>query len=366
MQIFLDNIIYSLQISGGISAYWVEITKRILQTNDYKIKFIEARGSNTNIFRRSINIPNKNIIPDTLNIKSLTRYLPVWINSSDSLYIFHSSYLRFCKSKKAINIATVYDCTYELYGKGFSRLIHRIQKFFLLKYADVVICISKNTMNDLLYLYPWADKEKMKVVYLAAGNEYCPLTFSSFEYITKVHSSKSFLLYVGSRASYKNFDLVVRALESLTEYSLVFVGGGKPNRAELDLLKKIDGRYVHIPNLSNEELNKYYNSAFCLIYPSEYEGFGIPPLEAMMAGCPVIAKKGSSIDEVVGDAALLMTKSDFRQIIELVKELENVDLRRVMIGRGFLNASNFSWDLCFERTIQIYEREMNLRLENAN
>lgn len=120
----------------------------------------------------------------------------------------------------------------------------------------------------------------------------------------KVHLSKNFPLYMGSRANYENFNLVIKAMESLTEYLLVFVGHGKPNRTEINLLKKIQARYLHIPNLSKEEFNNYYNNVFCLVHPTKYEGFGIPPLETTMARCPVIEKKGSSIDEVAGGTAL--------------------------------------------------------------
>ncbi len=128
------------------------------------------------------------------------------------------------------------------------------------------------------------------------------------------------VLFVGSRSGYKNFRSVVDALSSLHDLRLVCVGGGPLSPDEVRLLEKLlPGRYNWSGYLSSEELNLEYNKSACQVYPSVYEGFGIPVLEAMQAGCPVVAVKSSSMPEVAGDAALLTENGDADEICDAIK-----------------------------------------------
>lgn len=135
---------------------------------------------------------------------------------------------------------------------------------------------------------------------------------------------------------------------------MVIVGGGVLNNDEITLLEhNIPGRYEWLGRLTDEELNLQYNKAYCLIYPSSYEGFGIPIIEAMRAGCPVIAINNSSIPEVAGDAAILIEYAEAELVVEAVQSL-HTDYNKLRLA-GLSQASHFSWDKCYSATKKIYK-----------
>ncbi|EOU8229881.1 glycosyltransferase, partial [Escherichia coli] len=166
------------------------------------------------------------------------------------------------------------------------------------------------------------------------------------------------VLFVGAREGYKNFVLAVKAVGKLHGLKLTIVGGGSLKKYERELLEKyLKNRYEHFTFLSNEDLNIQYNTAYALVYPSSYEGFGIPVLEAMQAGCPVICANTSSLPEVGGNAPIYI--DDINEFT-LKEALELVNLKRnVMIERGLLQAQKFSWSKCVNETIKVYN-ELNI------
>ena len=132
--------------------------------------------------------------------------------------------------------------------------------------------------------------------------------------------SKKYILYVGDRKGYKNFDITINVFQKLNDFIFVIVGGGDLIDDEKELLKK---ECFHYQGISTKDLNILYNNAFCLLYPSSYEGFGIPILEAMKAGCPVVSTNISSIPEVAGDAGLLVDKVEVKEFVKTILKLEN-------------------------------------------
>ncbi len=114
--------------------------------------------------------------------------------------------------------------------------------------------------------------------------------------------------------------------------------------------------FVQIGGVSNPKLNLLYNYALCLIYPSAYEGFGIPILEAQKAGCPVIATANSSIPEVIGEGGLLMNKVSVNNLCELIFQIKNSpELVTTIVEEGIKNSKRFSWDICYEQTKALYK-----------
>ena len=335
--IYFDGIVFSLQKFGGISTYFRELIRGI--ELDKESKTLLYSEENINNFQN----------PIFLKRRILERYRNVTL--PENANIFHSSYYRITANKKIKNIITVYDFTYEKFEKFPSKTIHSIQKKNAIKKADSIICISENTREDLFEFYPQIDKNIVSVVHLAASVEFQKL-FIPFNQKINI---EPFVLFVGARAGYKNFVTAVQALRDLRSLRLVFVGGGELLDHELSLLNKIiPDRYKHIPSINTQELNVLYNTAICLLYPSLYEGFGIPILEAMATGCPVIAANISSIPEVGKEAAILLKDISHEQITAAIYKLLNEEENIYYSELGYLNSLKFSWERTVLETKNIY------------
>lgn len=347
MNIYLDNIIFYLQKAGGISLYWYELQKRFLQENG-TITVIEQSNVKRNIFHRSIDLPEHVVVIYQRLFVRLNRYLPVFLPNKQA-GIFHSSYYRIGIGRGIVNIVTVHDFTYEYFRSGLARWIHSRQKSSALRKADGIICISENTKKDLLTFLPELRSKEIKVIYNGVGEDF-------FSIENRIQEGKT-ILYVGERKSlYKNFLLAVQTVEKLPEYSLALVGGGALTEQETALLNRaLKERYLHHHNVSSTALNDLYNQAFCLLYPSAYEGFGIPIIEAMKAGCPVVSTNFSSIPEVSGNAALLVDEISLEKFIEKILLLEDSGFRQELIESGYQQAEKFDWERCFQETKAFYE-----------
>ena len=205
-------------------------------------------------------------------------------------------------------------------------------------HSDGVICISENTKKDLEKFYPQY-KGIIKVIYNGYNTE-------QFFYEPNIEKTKK-ILFVGARTGYKRFDYAVELCSKLEDYEFVIVGGGDLSESEKKLLEeKIENKYVKMNYLTDIELRKLYNSAFCLLYPSEYEGFGIPVIEAQACGCPIICQKKSSIPEVANDAAIYIDSNSIDKSVELIKQLENDAFYSQIVAKGIKNANRFSWEKC--------------------
>jgi mannosyltransferase len=355
MNIILDNIIFALQRAGGVSVYWYELLRR-MERDGRSIQVIEHPQSKSNIFRRTLNIDHTSVIDERRLPLWLSRYLPYpVVNGKKCLY--HSSYYRRPHFSGAANIVTVYDFTYERFRFGIPRWVHSIQKKTALKTASGVICISENTKRDLLEFYPEKSENKVKVIYLGASELYRPLESVDRRLLLPILIDEPFVLFIGGRESYKNFHIAIESMASLSGYWFVSVGGGelKPHEAELSE-KLIPGRHIHFPVIDNERLNMFYNIAHALLYPSRYEGFGIPIIEAMAAGCPVVAVNVSAVPEACGDAGLLVNEIRSESFSDKIRMLENAEFRSETIRKGFKQAERFSWEACYQETMAFYEK----------
>ena len=337
--LFYDGIIFSLQAQGGISVYYQEILKRL-----------SAHAINFKLLVYSDCVNNK-FFDDTSYIRRSKRFAERYRNSPviDSAKLFHSSYYRLPESRHVKVVTTVHDFTYEYFISGLPRATHSWQKFRAIRGSDAVICVSENTMRDLFYFLPDYPKEKVFVVHNGVSELFYPLHIP-------VGTDRPYVLFVGRRDFYKNFSVAVDVVAKIEGVVLRCVGGGAFASKELALLERqLPGRYRHMGAVSTEELNILYNGALCLLYPSSYEGFGIPVLEAMRSGCPVVAINASSIPEVVGDAALLVDSAQTDLLVHAIETLQNSSFRAEMRSRGIVRATCFSWDKCFEGTVRVYE-----------
>lgn len=353
--IILDNIIFHLQRTGGISKVFSELISHLIcQEISNDLFFLETDYSISNIFRKKLNISAKKIINEK-NI-GINRYKNLNI-AFRSPYIFHSSYYRICNNRNAINITTVHDFTYEYYFTGLRRYIHSWQKNKAIRKSDYIICISESTKKDLLNFLPDVNSNKIKVIYNGVSEDYYPLSSLCQESIP--FDIQSYILFVGTRNGYKNFKLAVETISNTT-YNLLIIGPPLSAKEE-SLLDNLLGekRYMVMSGIENSELNIYYNGAYCLLYPSAYEGFGLPVVEAQRAGCPVIAYNASSIPEIIGNTPLLLNDLSIESILKALNILADPLKRSLIIQEGIQNSKRFSWDKMCNEVAQLYKEALD-------
>lgn len=355
MKIIIDNIIFAWQKSGGISAVWYEIIRRMLNDKALNelLSFVNFDRSGDNIFYRCLDIPESLIVRrESRKWFAVKRYLPQKVVCREP-FIFHSSYYRVCSNPKAVNVVTVHDFTYEKYSSGLKRLLHAWSKRRALRNADHIVCISENTKSDLLSLNKDIDSRKVSVIYNGASEDFFRLPDSE-----RYHAGlEPYIVFVGSRATYKKFDLAVE-VAAMSNVKLAIVGNRLSDEERTSVEKVLGNNYIEYGRISNDDLNRLYNKAFALIYPSLYEGFGLPVVEAQKAGCPVLALHTSSIPEIIGDTSQLVEKPEAETFVEQLDRLRDNGYRLRIIGEGEKNARRFSWDNTYRQYSALYHTLM--------
>lgn len=344
MKLVIDGVIESLQNNGGCTVYFNQFLSFLQQDNKVSLtymRFFPVMGEN-------ISLHDSN---GTL-VKRKQRFLERWRDVDTSQFgddiIFHSTHYRL-STRHVRTVTTVHDFTYELYRKGPARWMHSWQKFRAIRNSDLVICVSQHTADDLMRFCP-IERDKIRVVYNGVSESYFPIEGAQKD---------CSVIFVGARGWYKNFTIAVRTLHLFPYLKLSIVGGGALTPEETALLEEcIPGRYEWLGRVPDSGLNELYNKAYCLFYPSSYEGFGIPVAEAMRSGCPVVAVDTSSIPEVAGDAALLVKEATVDAFRAAFTQLESDALRKKLIADGLVQAKKFSWEKCYQDTLCVYQELM--------
>ncbi|HEY9047941.1 MAG TPA: glycosyltransferase family 1 protein [Ohtaekwangia sp.] len=360
MKVLLDHQIFAFQNYGGISRYFVEVADHLKHYPDIDLK-CSVLFSNNEYLENNVAIKarpffkNSNLKGKGTFIQKIdTAYSMLSILKND-YDIFHPTYYfpyHLGLNKKPL-VVTCYDLIHEIYIQEDKSTLSMKEK--VLKRADKIFAISKNTKKDLVEYYN-IPEEKVEVVYLASS-----LQKVTTPYKIDSEGGKRFFLYVGKRNLYKNFVPFAEAIAPLlTKHKDLFLfcaGGGNFDSDELNLFRslKIADRVQYYPG-SDESLNTLYSNAMAYIYPSLYEGFGIPVLEAMGCGCPVLASNTSSLPEVGGDAALYfdpLKKDEIYQAAETI--LENENLRSNLKAKGLQRAAEFTWERTAQQSYLLYK-----------
>jgi len=273
--------------------------------------------------------------------------------------IFFAPNLHFVSwSDECKKVIVVHDLSFLAYPQFFTlkqRLWHKlILNKKILQRADIIIADSGSTKRDLIDLLDIAE-EKVKVVHLGGDKR----DESSAEMAAKHHLPEKYFLFVGTLEPRKNLSGIIRALNMLpNDVKLVVAGdwGWKTGKLKVEMEKSKD-RIIFLGYVSDEEKANLYKNAVALAYPSFYEGFGLPIVEAMNLGCPVIAGNNSSQGEVLGDAGLLVDPFNVREISQAMELLLNDrDLRQELINRGKIQAEKFSWEKTARETLELFNK----------
>ena len=322
MKILFDYQILMLQRLGGISRYYYELMQEVQKKKENEV-FLPVAISQNYYFRNLVKTTNKlHFRMDTFR-NTLKTLLCLYSKKIDVIHptYYYPNYLKFFWGKnrrKTKLVITVYDLISELFYPNLDKGGLAKRKETILN-ADGIIAISEHTKRDLLKVYPELDPEKIKVIYLAASMEK-PTKEVDISFLPD-----KYILFVGNRTLYKNGNALLRAFVEVskkhTDVFLVMAGGGAFNDEECQIIKKnrMEERIVQ-KNLSDDELYYAYKKAICFVYPSLYEGFGIPILEAFYCNCPVVLSNASCFPEIAQDAALYCDGEDVISMAQAIEE----------------------------------------------
>lgn len=256
--------------------------------------------------------------------------------------LFISTYYTTPISTPSIFMA--YDMIPEVLGADFEEPMWR-EKHYGIQHASAYIAISHNTARDLAKFFPHIPLESIAVAQCGVDKSFSPATEAEIaQFKTKYGIAKPYFLAVGIGSNYKNSELFFQAFASLySKEGLAIVCTGSGGFLPEELRNYTVGTTVYMLHLSDEELRVAYSGAVALVYPSLYEGFGLPVLEAMACGCPIITCPNASIPEVAGEAAIYVKDNHVEGMANALCEVQKPTVRNSLILAGLTQAQKFSW-----------------------
>lgn len=277
--------------------------------------------------------------------------------------VYHSAYYVMAYRSGLPTVLTMYDLIpllFPQYTSARARLLFRWMAGAALRSAARVIAISGATRDDVLATYRVAP-EKVAVVPLAADPVFCPQPSAAVRTAAEGYGLPGeYVLYLGSNKPHKNLVGLIRAWSRIQPTALPLVIAGAwddrypESRQEADALGMGD-QVRFLGPVPDSDLPALYSGASLFVFPSEYEGFGLPVLEAMACGTPVVCSNESSLPEVAGEAALYVDPTDEESIAQGIGELlEDPDLCRELRERGLARAKLFSWERMARETLGLY------------
>jgi len=366
MKIFYDHQAFSSQNYGGVSRIFSELLMGIPEASSHKVHLSLLLSNN--IYLKQKAIPHFNFLPGIkiprkqgmiYRINELYNRIDI---KRDKFDLYHPTYydpglIAFVKNRPIV--ATFHDMTQERLGGQFKELQNEKNilenKKLIAQKATHIIAVSENTKKDvveILGIHP----DKITVVHL--GNSFAFMDVVS----EKDNAIKPYILYVGNRGLYKNFIPFLKAITGLLvryDIEMKCAGGGPFTEYENSVLQKLGiSNLVHVEaSTSDSKLAILYSNALAFTFPSLYEGFGIPVLEAFACNCPCVISNVSSLPEVAKDAAIYFDPNNSFSINNAVeKVITNATLRETLISKGKERLKHFSWEKHVSETIAVYEK----------
>jgi glycosyltransferase involved in cell wall biosynthesis len=364
MNIVYDHQIFSLQTYGGISRYFSELIHGINNSTPHTAQL--SLSYTNNVYAHDLSISNRSFLRD----RNFPRKMPLLYNinklssSFDLLTkpydLVHATYydpyiLPLLKGRPFV--ITFLDMIHEKFGSQFTRELAydgtiTKQKRLVANRADCIIAISESTKRDIVDLLD-INPNKISVVYL--GNSLLSPSEPASSAVTS-----PYLLFVGNRSMYKNFTGLLKAIHPLLKQyniKLLCAGGGTFTKEEKEFIQSLNAvNFVGQQSFNDQTLPLLYQNALAFIFPTLYEGFGIPILEAFACSCPCIVSDVSSLPEVAGQAALYIDPTMPESITHAIEQLiGDPTLRETLIQKGREQLAKFSWHRTITETVNIYQ-----------
>lgn len=353
----------------GVGWYSYFLLRNLSQKNSLKINLyakIFHLGKNDNFFVNFDEFKNlrirrygieKNLLLGNIFWEKIGEQIltPLFITLDRNDFFFSPNYFPPPNFKISIPIiSTIHDCTFKVYPEFLQKeTLENLQRYLpeILFKAEKLISVSNHTKKDLIKFFNIREN-KIKTVY--NGFEVLPLH-------NKKLNLEPYLLFVSTIEPRKNLLNIIKAFNILrekgTNFNLVLIGkiGWKSEKIIKEIEQSPFKNFIHhLTYIKRDELGNFYKNAFCLLFPSFYEGFGLPILEAFSMGCPVITAENSSLKEIGGEACLYADNSAESIATAVIKIWEDKNLREKMIAKGFEISKNFSWEKTSEETFKLF------------
>lgn len=358
MKILYDGQIYNIQAMGGISRYFANLITHL--PPDFHPTILVTRpdtsGHPTHGKLRICQYQATRLRHISHRLDAF--YLETFKNYKN-VDVVHPTYYTLCTGQdiskiRAPMVLTVWDLTHEIFAPTLDPTgQHAEVKRRAILSAQAILCISQNTKQDLLERYD-ISPAKITVTHLAANID------ATLSHGDEEIPDEPYYLYVGSREAYKNFDGLLRAFAKVASVKteVILCAVGLPfDATEKQMITQLnlDGRVKNFGQVSDTHLAKLYRCSNAFVYPSFYEGFGIPLLEAMSCGTAVVASNTSSFPEVVGDAGILFDPRSDDDLADILLTLcDSPSERERLIKKGHERAKEFSWAKTVSQTLEVY------------
>ncbi|MBD2344442.1 class I SAM-dependent methyltransferase [Anabaena subtropica] len=341
--ILIDGIFFQLY-QTGIARVWKSLLEEWSNKEFAKhIIFIDRAGTAPKVSGiKYLNLPRYNY-----KDSNRERELLQQVCDQEGVDLFISSYYTTPITTPSVFMA--YDMIPEVMKWDMSNPMWQ-DKHQAIEHASAYIAISKNTAFDLTKCFNQISLESVILAYCGVSSTFVPSTLDDISiFKTKYGITKPYFLLPGVGSGYKNSILFFQAFSQLVSsygFDIVVTGGG--GGLDAQFRNYTFGSMVHTLQLSDEELAIAYSGAVAVVYPSKYEGFGMPVIEAMACGCPVITCPNASIPEVAGEAAIYINDDDIDGLANALCEVQKPVIRQSLITAGLAQAQKFSWSTMAE------------------
>lgn len=361
--VLFDDIFFGVA-QTGIARYWRNLLENLkcsaaYSDSDTEIVILNRSNKLSGLGFREIPFPAYDHWQPASD-----RFKLIEVCSSLDVSLFVSSYYTFVPGIK--NLLPIYDLIPE--KMGFARLNKTwLERELAIEFADHFLSISQSTSNDLSKIY---EKDPERIYLAKPGVDRS--VFNSFEIgVTATFAEKyglfRYIVFVGNRKDYKNGRLLLELLEKDQQKDLqvVFVGGGPPDHAENRLKRKIPDKLFFL-DLNDEEFRDCIKSSVCLVYPSQYEGFGLPVLEALSCGIPVIAFDNSSIREAGGDLVVYLSENTSDGLCSALGRVRENSWRDKVKELGPSHAEQMNWTTTAENFLAAVDKTLESEFKDLN